>query len=176
MRYPTREYQSDSSSLLLSRSDDPVSTARAPGWPDRPGARFSRERAKSTEDSGSLTTVFPYQSVFDFAVVDVGRVPSDPAAEAGRRVSWLSQRKTESPGCTRGADPLKAYRLVQHTRGIRWVNTQAQRRVSVRSRDVDERVQQGTAYSVSSMIRRNSETDFRSLGVDKPVGAQRSRP
>ena len=38
MRYPTREYQSDSSSLSLGRSDDWVSTTPAPGWLDKPGA------------------------------------------------------------------------------------------------------------------------------------------
>lgn len=32
MRYPTREYQTDSSSLPLGRSADCVRTSRAPGW------------------------------------------------------------------------------------------------------------------------------------------------
>lgn len=44
MRYPTREYQSDSSSLSLGRSDDWVPTTPAPGWLDKPGAGLRCER------------------------------------------------------------------------------------------------------------------------------------
>jgi len=91
-------------------------------------------------------------------------------------VSGLSQWKPESPGCPRCADPLKTRRLVQPTRRIRGINTQTQSRIAVGARLVDERAQQGAAHSVSSMARRNSESKFRSLGVDKPVGMQRWPP
>jgi hypothetical protein len=50
MRYPTREYQSDSSSLS-SADQLTASAARAPGWLGRPGARSMCERPKTPEGS-----------------------------------------------------------------------------------------------------------------------------
>jgi hypothetical protein len=56
MRYPTRAYQSDRTSLPLGRSDDRVNKKGPPLKEEQ--ARRARTTKKST---GSLTPVFPYQ-------------------------------------------------------------------------------------------------------------------
>src|SRR5687767_4900427 len=50
MRYPTREYQSDSSSLPLGRSADWSPTACTPGWLDKPGVHLECYRTKNTNE------------------------------------------------------------------------------------------------------------------------------
>src|SRR5262245_58874517 len=54
MRYPTREYQSDSSSLPLGRSADWIPTACAPGWLHKPGAHSGCYRTKKKDQTVSL--------------------------------------------------------------------------------------------------------------------------
>ena len=56
MRYSTREYQSDSSSLPLGRSADWIPTSCTPGWRDTPGVHSECYRRTTTRTTKSLDT------------------------------------------------------------------------------------------------------------------------
>ena len=116
----------------------------------------------SPEPRGSTTRFYPHQA---------RRLQAEL-----RQIAALPKWKSERPRCTRCASRLETQRLVKHPRRIVGVNAQAQSRVPVGASLGDERAHQGPPNSLSSIVRRNRETQFRSVGVDEPVGMTRWRP